>query len=62
MSDEPTRLAEGMTAVPREGVRIENHICEHAGCGRLGGFGFSRPRQASHWFCLAHRADGDRFL
>ena len=46
MSDEPSRLAEGMTAVPPEGRRVENPACEHPGCGKDAGFGFARPRQA----------------
>ncbi|TPK38721.1 hypothetical protein FJ867_08945 [Mesorhizobium sp. B2-5-3] len=62
MSDEPIRLADGITAVPREPVRIENHVCEHAGCGLRAPFGFARPRQDPHWFCLSHRADGDHYL
>jgi hypothetical protein len=62
MSDEPTRLADGITAAPRERARIENHVCEHAGCGKGAAFGFARPRQPSHWYCLAHRSEGDRHL
>ncbi|WP_214477439.1 hypothetical protein [Mesorhizobium sp. dw_380] len=62
MSDEATRLAEGMIAAPRPAARIENHLCEHAGCGMRAPFGFARPRQTPHWFCLAHRAAGDRYL
>ncbi len=62
MSDEPARRAEGMTAVPREGRRVENRACEHAGCGKDAAFGFARPRQPSHWFCFLHRDDGERFL
>ncbi|ESX10458.1 hypothetical protein X768_14285 [Mesorhizobium sp. LSJC265A00] len=62
MSDEPSRLAEGMTAPPRDRRRVANHPCEHPGCDKDGGFGFARPRQPSHWFCLKHRDDGERFL
>jgi hypothetical protein len=62
MSDEPARLAEGMTVVSRERARIENHVCERDGCAKSAPFGFARRRQQSHWFCLEHRADGDRYL
>lgn len=62
MSDEPARLADGMTAVPRERQRVENHVCEHGGCGLRAPFGFARPKQKPHWFCLGHRADGDLYL
>ncbi|ESZ70573.1 hypothetical protein X727_13965 [Mesorhizobium sp. L103C119B0] len=62
MSDEPSRLAEGMTAPPRDRRRVDNHACEHPSCGEDGGFGFARPRQLSHWFCLKHRDDGERYL
>jgi len=62
MSDEPTRLAEGMTAAPRQSGRIENHVCEFEGCGKRAPFGFAKPRQPSHWFCSEHREHGDRHL
>lgn len=62
MSDEPARLAEGMTPVTRERVASLGHFCEHAGCSKVGGWGFARPRQASHWFCFEHCGDGERYL
>lgn len=62
MSDEPLRLAEGMTAAPRERSRIENHVCEFARCGMRAPFGFAKPRQESHWFCSGHREHGDQYL
>lgn len=62
MSDEPARLAEGMEAPLREPHRIENHACEHAGCGHRAPFGFARPKGPSYWFCREHRADGDQYL
>jgi hypothetical protein len=62
MSDEPLRLANGMTPAPRKGATISDHRCEHLGCMKWAGFGFSRPRQAQHWFCFEHRSDGERFL
>lgn len=48
MSDGPSRLAEGMTAAPRDRRSVDNHTCEHPGCGKDGGFGFARMRQPSH--------------
>jgi hypothetical protein len=62
MSDEPIKLAEGMMAAPRQGGRIENHVCEFEGCGKRAPFGFAKPRQPSHWFCFEHREHGDRYL
>ncbi|ESZ40881.1 hypothetical protein X731_24525 [Mesorhizobium sp. L2C054A000] len=59
MSDEPSRLVEGLTAAPRDRRRVDNHACEHLGCGKDGSFGFARPRQLSHWFCLKHRDEGE---
>ena len=42
---------------------VTRHLqCEHPGCGKDGEFGFARQRQRSHWFCVAHRGDGVRFL
>ena len=37
------------------------HRCEHPGCTKWAGFGFSRPRQAPHWYCFEHREDGEDF-
>lgn len=62
MSDEPARLAEGMTPAPRDRVATLDHFCERSGCGKIGGWGFAKPRQISHWFCFEHRADGERYL
>jgi hypothetical protein len=62
MSDEPLRLADGMTPAPRENATIKDHRCEHPGCAKWAGFGFSRPRQEPHWYCFEHRDEGERFL
>ncbi|MBZ9905490.1 hypothetical protein LB557_05670 [Mesorhizobium sp. BR115XR7A] len=62
MSDEPTRLPDGITPVPRERARVLRHMCERTGCAKRGGFGFARPRQDPHWFCFEHRDDGERYL
>ncbi|TGQ71002.1 hypothetical protein EN829_001035 [Mesorhizobium sp. M00.F.Ca.ET.186.01.1.1] len=62
MSDEPSRLADGMTPAQRERVSVLGHVCEHEGCEKHAGFGFARPRQNPHWFCFEHRVDGERYL
>jgi len=41
---------------------IEHHFCEREGCGKVAGFGFAKPKQAPHWFCFAHKDDGERYL
>jgi hypothetical protein len=61
MSDEPLRPAEGMVAVPRErGLKILSASTTAVQKGAP--FGFARPKQKPHWFCLAHGADGDPYL
>jgi hypothetical protein len=62
MSDEPLRLAEGMTAATRDRAKVLGHTCEHDGCGKVAGFGFARPRQDAHWFCFEHKVEGERYL
>ncbi|WP_421445424.1 hypothetical protein [Agrobacterium tumefaciens] len=33
----------------------ENHYCEHPGCKKWGGFGYSRSKaEKSTWHCWAH--------
>ena len=59
MSDEPNRPG-GQTQARERGLL--GHVCEHDGCGQDAGWGFARPKQASHWFCYAHRAEGEQFL
>ncbi|TIS84305.1 MAG: hypothetical protein E5X00_01870, partial [Mesorhizobium sp.] len=34
----------------------------HRGCRKDAGWGFTRPRQPSHWFCFEHRGAGERYL
>ncbi|MDG4877686.1 hypothetical protein P9273_21520 [Mesorhizobium sp. WSM4935] len=60
MSDEPTRPSEAMPQ--RERTAVLGHFCEHIGCGKDAGWGFARPKQASHWFCYEHRSEGEKFL
>lgn len=62
MSDEPIRLAEGMTPVSRDRADVLGHTCEHEGCGKVVGWGFAWQRMESRWFCFEHRANGDRYL
>ncbi|KAA3452250.1 hypothetical protein C7I87_02330 [Mesorhizobium sp. SARCC-RB16n] len=62
MSDEPTKLADGMTSVSRQRATVLGHVCERKGCIRYAGFGFARPGQEPHWFCFEHRGDGERYL
>lgn len=60
MTDEPIKLPEGMAPTRPGGV--QEHRCEHPGCTEWGGWGFSKPKQESHWFCYEHKADGERCL
>ncbi|MER8444731.1 hypothetical protein NKH52_16180 [Mesorhizobium sp. M1066] len=62
MSDEPARLAEGMTPAQRDPVKVLGHTCERDGCGKVAGWGFARPRRESHWFCYEHRGDGHQYV
>ncbi|RWK29333.1 MAG: hypothetical protein EOR72_28735 [Mesorhizobium sp.] len=39
--------------------RVQHHICEHDGCAK--GWGFAKAKQAPHWFCFEHRAEGEKF-
>lgn len=57
MSDEPTRPGE--IAQPRERGPL-GHLCEHTGCGKDAGWGFAKPKQAPHWFCFEHGAEGEK--
>lgn len=60
MSDEPIRA--GMVTGHATAHGIEDHICEHEGCNRWGGFGFSKPRAKPKWFCFEHRHEGELYL
>jgi hypothetical protein len=59
MSDDPLSPAHDRSGVAPAG--IHEHFCEHPGCTKWGGFGFSRPRETSHWFCFQHREEGERY-
>lgn len=56
MSDE-IRLPKPEYATPAE---VQHHFCEHEGCTKDAGWGFAKPKQAPHWFCFEHRAEGER--
>ncbi|MDG4890018.1 MULTISPECIES: hypothetical protein [unclassified Mesorhizobium] len=43
-------------------VGVQHHVCEHDGCSKDAGWGFAKPKQASHWFCFEHRGEGEKFL
>lgn len=46
MSDQTDKAGDGIH---------ENHWCEHAGCKKWGGFGFSRSKvEKSSWHCWEH--------
>jgi hypothetical protein len=36
-----------------EGIH-ENHWCSVSGCGKWGGFGFSKGQAPSRWWCWEH--------
>lgn len=42
MSDEPIKLAEGMTQAQRDRTSVLGHTCEHNACGKVAGWGFAR--------------------
>ncbi|WP_188131566.1 hypothetical protein [Mesorhizobium sp. NFR06] len=41
---------------------VQHHVCEHEGCAKDAGWGFAQPKQAPHWFCFEHRAEGEHYL
>lgn len=59
MSDE-FRPGEVPARAPHTG--IVEHLCEHPGCRKWGGWGYSRPRTETRWFCYEHKADGEVLL
>lgn len=59
MSDEPSSPGEQPPSRERGPL---GHLCGHEGCGKDAGWGFAKPKQASHWFCYEHRGEGERFL
>lgn len=41
---------------------VQHHVCEHESCAKDAGWGFAKPKQAPHWFCFEHRAEGEHYL
>lgn len=41
---------------------VQHHIWEHEGCAKDAGWGFAQPKQAPHWLCFEHRAEGEHYL
>ncbi len=58
MSDE-LRPGEPSTSAP-SGIFV--HHCEREGCSDWGGWGYSRTKQETRWYCFEHRDDGESFL
>jgi len=62
MSDEPTKLPEGVGPASTP-TGIYEHCCEHDGCSKWGGFGFTRMKlETPRWYCFEHRDEGERYL
>jgi hypothetical protein len=55
MSEETTLADEHRAPRP---AGIFEHYCEHAGCGKWGGWGFTRAKQQTEWFCYGHAPRG----
>jgi hypothetical protein len=62
MSDEIRLPSAGAPEPRRAPSGLYLHYCEHAGCKAWGGWGYSRTRQETHWFCYDHREDGEALL
>lgn len=53
MSDQTNKAGDGIH---------ENHWCEHQGCMKWGGWGFSRSKaEKPHWWCPEHYPHRDKF-
>lgn len=53
MSDQANKAGDGIH---------ENHWCEHSGCRKWGGWGFSRSKaEKPHWWCPEHYPHRDKF-
>jgi hypothetical protein len=56
MADEPIILPDA----PHTPAGVQAHKCEHLGCSKWGGFGFTPGKSAPNvWFCFEHRGDGE---
>lgn len=58
MSDEPIR--DQHPAPTPSG--IWEHGCEHPGCERWGGFGYSIAGRSPRWYCGTHMDEGERLI
>ncbi|MQB36870.1 hypothetical protein DXT97_08665 [Agrobacterium tumefaciens] len=53
MSDQTNKAGDGIH---------ENHWCEHPGCKKWGGWGFSRSKvEKPNWWCPEHYPQRDMF-
>ncbi|CAM3509114.1 hypothetical protein AGRA671_10045 [Agrobacterium radiobacter] len=53
MSDQTNKAGDGIH---------ENHWCEHPGCRKWGGWGFSQSKaEKPHWWCPEHYPHRDKF-
>ncbi len=60
MSDDPIRLPGAASAAS---AGIYEHWCEHPGCTKWGGWGYSINKHTPpRWFCWEHRDDGEALL
>jgi hypothetical protein len=58
MSDE-LRTGETSAHAPT-GIFV--HCCEREGCSDWGGWGDSRTKLETRWYCFVHRDEGERLL
>lgn len=59
MSDESQSPATEPAQTP---TGIWEHYCEHPSCSAWGSFGYATGKQASRWYCMEHREDGERLI
>lgn len=60
MSDEPARPTEAPVRAP---TGLFLHYCERRGCKEWGAYGYQAGKsQPQHFFCYAHRGDGERII
>ncbi len=53
MSDQTIKAGDGI---------LDEHYCEHSGCKKWGGFGYSRSKtEMSSWHCWEHYPQRDLF-
>jgi hypothetical protein len=62
VSDEIRLQSAGSPEPQRAPGGLHVHYCEHEGCREWGGWGYSRTRLETHWFCYMHRGDGETML